>query len=66
MQDDLLERLAAMRDDEEADGRSPSGEGLFDRPPAGHDLLVRTERHDLLAIAADVARPIAPRPGGRP
>ncbi|HSG87070.1 MAG TPA: hypothetical protein VLA23_12100, partial [Candidatus Limnocylindrales bacterium] len=40
MQDDLLERVAAVRDDEEPAGGPTSREGLLDRATAGDDLLV--------------------------
>ena len=41
MQDQLLEGAAALRDDEQADGRPTGDEGLLDRTAAGDELLVR-------------------------
>ena len=44
VEDELLERLAALRDDEQAEGRPAGGERLLDRPATGDELLVRTEQ----------------------
>ena len=40
VQDEPLERLTALRDDEQPMGRSACDEGLLDRAPAGDELLV--------------------------
>jgi hypothetical protein len=39
VEDEPLERLAPLRDDEQAVGRSPGDEGLLDRPTARDELL---------------------------
>jgi hypothetical protein len=41
---ELLERSPALRHDEQATGRPPGDERLFDRASSGNELLVRAER----------------------
>ena len=41
VEDELLECLAALRDDQQAAGRAAGRERLLDRPAAGDELLVR-------------------------
>ena len=43
VQDELLERGASLRDDEQADRRPARDERLLDRSPAGDELFVRPE-----------------------
>ena len=40
VQDDLLERLPALRDDEQPAGRPPGDERLLDRPASGDEFLI--------------------------
>ncbi|HKB27500.1 MAG TPA: hypothetical protein VKC59_00580 [Candidatus Limnocylindrales bacterium] len=51
MEDNLLEGLATLRHDEEADGGAARGEGLFDRAATGDDLFTLGERQDLRQLA---------------
>ena len=44
VQDQLLERLATLRDDEQPDRRAAGREGLLDRATAGDELLVGTKQ----------------------
>jgi hypothetical protein len=46
VQDEPLERLAALRDNQQADRRSAGNERLFDRPAPGNELLARVEQAD--------------------
>ena len=43
VQDELLERQAALRDDEQADGLAVGDEGLFDGVASGDDFLVLSQ-----------------------
>ncbi|HXI45428.1 MAG TPA: hypothetical protein VNH13_03955 [Candidatus Acidoferrales bacterium] len=49
MEDDLLERLPALRGDEEPDGMPAGGERLLDRAAAGDELLAFRQLFDLAA-----------------
>jgi hypothetical protein len=44
VEDEALERLAALRNDEQATGRPSGDERFFDRPPSGDELLVFGEQ----------------------
>jgi len=46
MEDESLERLAPLRDHEQADRRSAGDERFFDRTPPGHELLAGVEQAD--------------------
>jgi hypothetical protein len=64
VQDEPLERLTALRDDEQPMGRSTCDEGLLDRAPAGDELLVvgqEVGRWDGGPEALIGAGPIRPR-----
>jgi hypothetical protein len=71
VQDEPLERLAALRDDEQPMGRSPGHEGFLDRATAGDELLVLSQevrRRDSRAERGSRTRPGLPRAilGGTP
>ena len=66
MENESLERLAALGYDEEATGRSPGDEGLLDGAPSGDELLVVAEQirgcdTGPIGIRRTVGR-VAPRP----
>ena len=44
MEDELFERVPALRDDEQAMRGPARGEDLLDRAPTGHELLVGAEQ----------------------
>ena len=44
VEDELLERGATLRHDQQSMGRAARGEDLLDRPPAGDQLLLGTEQ----------------------
>lgn len=56
MQDELLQRFATLRDDEQAQRRPSSREGLLHRATSGNELLVGTEQ---VGRRQGRARPIA-------
>ena len=64
MEDDPLQRLAALRRDEQAARRPAGGERLLDRPPTGDELLAR-RRASGAAAARPRRRPVVGGRGGR-
>ncbi|HUQ77946.1 MAG TPA: hypothetical protein VM427_03600 [Patescibacteria group bacterium] len=80
MEDEALERLAALGHDEQAARRPLRDECLLDRSPAGDQFLVvaqKVRRRDARSVRVDgslgwvspwsiVARPVAARPAGPP
>jgi hypothetical protein len=59
VEDEPLERVAALRHDEQADGGTPSRERLLDRTATGNELLIRDQ-------LGGVGLTRAPWPGTRP
>ena len=70
VEDELLERLPALRDDEQADRGSPGDERLLDRAAAGDQLLVLGEeaggrrRRAAIAVRASPGCRAGPTHGG--
>ena len=63
VQDDLLERLAALRHDQQPAGRPARDERLLDRTPPGDELLVRGRAPRAAAGRVGAGRAaVAPRP----